>query len=598
MDTIPRIRALSPEISEKIAAGEVVERPLSIVKELMENAIDAGATSIVAEIQNGGKTYIRLTDNGCGIDPEDAELVFHRYATSKIASQEDLLAIRTLGFRGEALASIAAVSKVELITKTRDRKTGTKVLAEGGKIQKIMETGAEEGTTLIVTDLFYNTPARKKFLKPDHTESALITDYLSKMTLAYPWLRIRLVNNGTILFSTQGKGDVYQNILTVYSKQTANGLLAIQSDPEEAQYRLSGYVSRPDQSRSNRKHQIYFVNGRWIRSKVIDEALREAFADKLFEGKHPAAFLFASVPFDQLDVNIHPNKTEIRFLDEAAIRAFLVDRLRKTLLTEQAAPNVAVSRSLRPPIEAVAAREDSKTGIQVDIKYVSLTNENQRYDRILSDHMDPAGEASSDISFPEPSNVRFHFSELEIAGNAFAGYILAQGTDSLYLIDQHAAHERVLYEQLLHAQKSQTVDRQTMIVPWIVEIPIYLNEAAPGRISLLRELGYEIREFGPKEYIVKEIPAFMEAGQAEAFVDHMLHIEPEARLSEPSREKERLISRACKAAVKATERLDAREARELLRSLDKTENPFTCPHGRPTFLRLSRSDIEKMFLRK
>ena len=596
METIPRIQALAKEISDKIAAGEVVERPLSIVKELIENALDAGATAIVTEIRNGGKTYIRVTDNGCGIDARDAELVFHRYATSKITSAGDLTSIETLGFRGEALASIAAVSKVELITKTAGRKTGIKVLAEGGQIRKVSETGAEEGTTLIVTDLFFNTPVRKKFLKPDRTESALIIDYLSKVTLAYPGVQFRLISNGTILFSTRGSGDVYQNILTVYSKQTANGLLMVERD--ESPYRLSGYVSRPDQSRSNRKHQIYFVNGRWIRSKMIDEALREAYADRLFEGRYPAAFLFLRIPPDQLDVNIHPNKTEIRFLDEPPVRDFLLRTLRQELVSEQAAATIPDLKREKTIFLSTPDQDPGDQDAQVDIKYISLTDEQERYERILSEASESQAFGGTSASRQNPAPIRFTFSDLEILGTVFASYIAAQGPDAMYLVDQHAAHERVLFEQFMASWGHRRADAQLLIRPWVLEIPVYLTEVAPLRLTLLREAGYDIHEFGPKEYIVKEVPAFMDAEEAEAFVHHILHLEPEAGRSEPEQEKQRLIAAACKAAVKANDRLDVSEIRALFRSLDQTENPFSCPHGRPTFLRLSRGDIEKMFLRK
>lgn len=597
MKSIPRIRTLPKEISDKIAAGEVVERPLSIVKELLENAIDAGATAIAVEIRNGGKTYIRLTDNGCGISPEDVALVFHRYATSKIATEKDLDAIRTLGFRGEALASIAAVSKIELITKTANLKTGTRVTVEGGLLAGVTEIGAEEGTTLIVSDLFYNTPARKKFLKSDQTESAMIIDYLSKMALAYPSIRLRLINNGTILFSTQGKGDVYQNILTVYSKQTANGLLPVMESPHEESYHLSGYISRPDQSRANRRYQIYFVNGRWIKSKIIDEALRLAYADKLFEGRYPVAFLFLEVPPEKLDVNIHPNKTELRFLDEDSVLSYLVSSLRQNLLAGNAAPNI-MDHVKKLNSESLKTQDSRSDDMQVDIKYLSLNEERDRYDRILSDSLDFGYTDSQKAATKQENHERFLFSDLQILGNAFSSYILAQKEDSLYVIDQHAAHERVLYEQLMDNAICHKTDSQMMIEPWVVEIPFYLRELASDRLTLLNGLGYHIREFGPREYIVKEIPMCMDAGEAEAFLHDVLNSEPGSGRVEPELERKRLITQACKAAVKANDRLDVREIQSLLRALDGTENPFSCPHGRPTFLRFSQNDLEKMFLRK
>ena len=596
MDLTQRIRTLPKEISDKIAAGEVVERPLSIVKELLENAIDAGAASIVVEIQNGGKTYVRLTDNGCGIPARDAALVFQRYATSKITTAEDLASIQTLGFRGEALASIAAVSRVELITKTTQQKTGVKITVEGGNVTDMEETGAEDGTTIIVSDLFFNTPVRKKFLKPDRTESALIVDYLSKMALAYPNIRMRLIHNGTILFSTQGKGNVLQNILTVYSRQTANGLIPVQGNQKERGYALSGYVSRPDQSRSNRKHLIYFVNGRWIRSPLIDDVLREAYTDKLFAGRYPAAFLFLRIPPDRLDVNIHPHKTEIKFLDEQEIRTFMVQSIRQNLLSEDAAPNMARYLTVKSS-RRNQSDDKEETVSQIDIKHISLNDERTHYETVLSE-IAPEESAGRNAPADKLPGERFLFSELRILGCVFAGYIVAQGSDTLYMIDQHAAHERILFEKLRGTAGGKSPDAQMMITPILMEIPLYLREEAPERLTLLMELGYHIEEFGPKEYIIKEIPALMDPSEAEAFLNDVLNNEPGTGRTEPKAEKERLIMHACKAAVKVANILDIRELESLLRALDETENPFTCPHGRPTFLRFSQRDIEKLFLRK
>ncbi len=597
METTPRIRALPKEISDKIAAGEVVERPLSIIKELMENAIDAGATSIVAEIRNGGKTYIRMTDNGCGIQPQDVELAFHRYATSKINSAEDLNAIETLGFRGEALASIAAVSRVELITRAAGEKAGVRAFAEGGMLRDITGIGAEEGTTIIVSDLFFNTPVRRKFLKTDSAESAMVIDYLSKMTLAYPDIRIRVINNGSILFSTQGKGDVYQNILTVYSRQTANGLLKVDAAGADC-FRLRGYISRPDQSRTSRRHQIYFVNGRWVRSKLIDEAIREAYRDKLFEGRYPAAFLMLELSPAQLDVNIHPNKTEIRFLEESTVRGALVAALRQHLLSESAVPSMGDTARSAVPGDNESIQEGGGSQ-KVNINYISLTNEQDRYEQILSEHMETAAPEAFGETPTTEIQERFLFADLQILGVAFSAYILAQKESTLYLIDQHAAHERVLYEQLMEAIGRHDANSQMMLEPWIVEIPFYLKEAAQERLALLNDFGYHVQEFGPKEYIVKEIPAFMDPREAEAFLNSFLESEPgSSTRNAMEQERQRLIAKACKAAVKANDRLDALEIVSLLRSLDRAENPFSCPHGRPTFLRFEQKELEKMFLRK
>lgn len=602
MSDTRKIRALPRHISDKIAAGEVVERPLSIVKELLENAVDAGADSIVVEIRNGGKSYIRVTDNGSGIREEDADLVFLRYATSKIESESDLEAIGTLGFRGEALASIAAVSCVELITKTSDAKTGIRIRASGGDIEDISKAGAEEGTTVIVTDLFYNTPARREFMRTDGVESAAIVDYLSKMAIAYPAIRLRLSSNGTILFSTRGRGDVVENILTVYSKQTALGLLSVASADEERDFRIRGLISRPDAARGNRKFQIYFVNGRWIRSSSIDAALADAYSDKLDRGRFPAAFLFLDLPPSTLDVNIHPNKTEIRFLEEVPVREFIARSIRKSLLGELAAAPLG---RLEPSQMPKASEEVHPRG---NVIHISSTDEDNSFEQVISEHMSDLDDADifttlsgSSDSTPEtqqeiPSPERFQFSTLSILGTIFGGYILAGDADALIVVDAHAAHERVLYEEARSAYGSGgSSESQLMMTPWIVEIPLDLVQLAPGRLTLLQDLGYDIDEFGPKEFIIRAIPAYMTTGEAESFAQIVLNNEPGAHIEDPAREADRLIMQACRDAVKVTKKLETEEIRGLFRALDLAENPFHCPHGRPTFLKLSLADVEKMF---
>ena len=318
------IRALPREVADKIAAGEVVERPLSIVKELVENSIDAGANAITVEIVKGGKEYIRVTDNGCGIPKEELELAFTRYATSKLRTEEDLADIETLGFRGEALASIAAVSRTELISKTAGARSGARICVNGSQTILIEDTACEEGTTIIVRDLFYNVPARLKFLKPDNTESALVTDYVSKMALAYPGVRIRLISNGSILFSTPGKNSLKTAVLTVYSQKTAQAMVQVAA--QEGDMFIKGYVSSPTVSEKNRRKQVFFVNGRLISSRVLEQALARAYSDKLFEGCYPFCFIFLELDPRTLDVNIHPHKTEIRFYQEKEVSDFVVGR--------------------------------------------------------------------------------------------------------------------------------------------------------------------------------------------------------------------------------------------------------------------------------
>ncbi len=598
MDLLSRIKALPKEISDKIAAGEVVERPLSIIKELLENSIDAGAKAIVLEIKNGGKSYIRVTDDGSGIEKEDVPLAFARYATSKISREDDLYALTTLGFRGEALASIAAVSNVELITKTKNSKVGTKIVLEGGDCNGIFDTACEEGTTIIITNLFYNTPVRKKFLKPDNTEAALIIDFASKMALAYPNIKIRLINNETILFATSGKGNIYQNILTVYSKQTVEHLIEIHSYDEYEGFELNGYVSSPNHSNSNQRQQVFFVNGRWIKSKIFETALKEAYNDKLFEGKHPATFLFFAIAPQKIDVNIHPNKTEVRFFDEKKVKEFITAEIRKALLQERAAPEL--SAIVKKSADSVAKENDDGFE-QINMQHVRFVEKAAHYDEIFSEmRADTVYEGNileeKEKSYPEYR--RFLFSDLNILGSVFETYILSSGEDSLYIVDQHAAHERIMFERLSSSYIKENPSGQILLTPFLVELPTYLKESAKGRLELLTNIGYLLEEFGPKEFLVKEIPACMDLQEAETFVYEVLEKEPEDTKASPKEQSAKIISAACKAAVKANDKLSESEIRELFIALDATENPFSCPHGRPTFVRFSLSEMERLFKRK
>lgn len=601
-----RIIELPKSVYDKIAAGEVVDRPLSIVKELVENSIDAGSTSIVVEIRNGGKTYLRVTDNGCGIPKEDADLAFKRHATSKIKSAADLDHIESLGFRGEALASISAVSRVELITKTAGDKSGIRVKIEGGEMLEKEDTGCPEGTTIIVEDLFFNTPARMKFMKPDATESTLIIDFISKMTLAYPQIKIRLINNGNILFSTNGKGDVHANILTIYSREIGDKLIHLQE--ENGDLKLEAFVSAPNNSKTNRKSQIFFVNGRSISSKLMENAVSDAYLEKLFEGRYPIAFLFLRIAPEKLDVNIHPNKKEVRFDDERAVRAFIAQSIRDGLKTKEAIPEIKERNIFKETSVSKPKNEE-----QVDIK--RLLSEQRRSESVLETQAkyipEPAGptepaepamktekpgipDLSADTDQPRAD---FDMRLLNVTGSVFGTYITAVDENSFYLIDQHAAHERIFYEQLLTQYQNEEKAQQLILAPIVINVTHAVKNDTGGMLDFLGNLGFEIEEFGPTAYIIKAIPVFMELDEAKDFIDYILdNVSEEADLAN-HRKISAIITNACKKAVKAHDVLDIREITRLMEDLSKTKNPYSCPHGRPTFIRLSRYEIEKMFKR-
>lgn len=638
-----RIIELPKNVADKIAAGEVVDRPLSIVKELVENSIDAGSTSVIVEIRNGGKSYIRISDNGSGIEKDDVDLAFKRHATSKIKNASDLDHISSLGFRGEALASIAAVSRVELITKTAGEKSGIRIKIEGGEILEKEDTGCPEGTTIIVEDLFFNTPARLKFMKPDATESTLIIDFISKMTLAYPHIKMRLINNGNILFSTAGKGDIYSNILTIYSREIGDKLIHLQES--DGQMSLEAFVSAPNNSKTNRKSQIFFVNGRQISSKVMENAVTDAYMEKLFEGRYPIAFLFLNVAPEKLDVNIHPNKKEVRFDDERLVREFIAQAIRSNMKTKEAIPeikeknifkfqtSVTNTEPSQPPQKDTnpggIGNNSKRTEEQVDIK--KLLSQQRRLEQestvsqkadgqqimeeeevyqpekalttMTEERLEPHGNISERIKLADisaendPPKADFDIRELTVTGSIFGTYITAVDENSLYLIDQHAAHERVFYEQLLNQYQNEEKAQQLILTPVVINVTHAVKNDTGEMLDFLGNLGFQIEEFGPTAYIMKAIPVFMELDEAKDFIDYILdNVSEEADL-ENQKKIGSIITNACKKAVKAHDVLDKQEIDRLMSDLAGTKNPYSCPHGRPTFIRMKKYEIEKMFKR-
>ncbi|NLY70574.1 MAG: DNA mismatch repair endonuclease MutL [Clostridiales bacterium] len=565
-----RIRKLPKDVADKIAAGEVVDRPVSIVKELVENSIDAGATSITVEIRRGGKEYIRVTDDGCGIPKEDLRLAFLRHATSKIVDENDLFNINTLGFRGEALASIAAVSRLEIITKTINVKIGSRLQIEGGNIIGEGDTGCPDGTTVIVTDLFFNTPARKKFMKQDGTESALIIDFVSKIALAYPNIKIRLINNRSTLFSTRGKGNIHENILIIYSKEIGDKLIEVNN--QEGDYQIKAYISPLDLNRSNRKSQVFFVNGRQIESKVLDKAVSEAYKERLPEGRFPIVFIFLTLDPRDLDVNIHPNKKEVKFYDSEKVQSFVVNSIQSALYSKSSLPEIKPKHMYTEKV-----KEINRDYEQVDIK--TLLSNRQQADNIIC-----KTEESKELKL----------SEINITGTIFGTYITGFDEDNFYLIDQHAAHERVFYEKLMELMEHKNSDSQLIISPFVIDFPLAIKAQLPNCIVKLREMGYVLEEFGPRSYIVKAIPSFMNLSEARIFLDDFMD---QIGTNVDNRNVDKIIINACKSAVKANDSLTLEEVKELINDLIKTENPLTCPHGRPTLIKLSKYEIEKMFKR-
>lgn len=587
------IRVLPKEVADKIAAGEVVDRPLSVVKELLENAIDAGADQIVVEIKGGGKTYIRVTDNGCGIPADELPLAILRHATSKIKNEKDLEAIETLGFRGEALASIAAVSRVTIITRTRSEVVGTRMRIEGGNVLQQDGIGCPEGTTIQVEDLFFNTPARLKFLKSDGSESTAVIDFVSRMALAYPMIRLRLISNETTLFATNGKGAIETNIATIYSKDIGGRLLRTEADSAGLSVLL--FHSPIDTTRKSRRHQIYFINGRHVESQIIDRALSKAYRERIPEGRFPVVFLFLHADPGRLDVNIHPNKREVRFDRPEEMEEFVTAAIQKGLL----AGGSPITRIESQKPHLVLKQTVQET--QVDIKQLLSTERSKElrhegYEEIPFSPTKFRIEEESPQERPSPP-LRERLSDLNIVSTVFGTYIVAQREDSLYFIDQHAAHERVLYERFLAMVKDQRHSSQVLIAPFLFELTSAMAVLDTHWRSDLGRLGFVLEEFGPKTYRVSEIPSFTDIAVATSFLEDFFDQLTDEQTNEDSHTLEKIILHACRQAVKANDHLDIQEIKRLLEDLDRTENPLSCPHGRPTYIQLKKHEIERLFRR-
>ncbi|MBE6020878.1 MAG: DNA mismatch repair endonuclease MutL [Clostridiales bacterium] len=660
-----RIQRLPKSVADRIAAGEVVDRPISIVKELVENSIDSGADSITVEIKNGGKSYIRVTDNGCGIPPQDVETAFFRHATSKIEKDSDLFKISTLGFRGEALASIAAVTRTQMITKIPEESAGVKISIDGGNVVEKVPVGASDGTTIVVKDLFYNTPAREKFMKKDGTESSLITDFISKMALAYPDIKFRMINNGSQVFGTSGKGDVLENIYVIYGKEIGSSLISFEK--ESGDMKVKGFISNPKYTKNTRRNQFYFVNGRYIVNKTMEDGVALGYGDKIPEGRYPVAYIFLELPPGSVDVNVHPNKKEIRFSAPLEVREFIrgavFERLNtRSGITDMSEETILKGNSMfvsvtnteiekrkifavpdleketfvqeeikvfKPKAEKKEEKFTPKSG-KVDIINLQETkNENiikNREDKIqiFKKAESEKVEEISAIPISEPVNEvqrtdnitetvtvtekedvlpvkdkekKFDVSELEVMGVLFNTYIAAKDYNTFYLIDQHAAHERVFYEKFLNEFYSENASPQMILAPIVKEIPHYVKNADDGWAGFLEKAGFIPEPFGERTYIFRGIPSYMDMSEAERFLDDYLDGLSEISDFKDRKTVEKIIMRSCKSAVKANDRLTADEIRALLNDLSETENPFSCPHGRPVIIKMGVKDMEKMFKR-
>ena len=604
-----RINVLPKEIADKIAAGEVIERPASIVKELLENAVDAGADDIVIELEEGGKGAIRITDNGSGIDARDVELAFERHATSKIRNLEDIYRIESFGFRGEALPSIAAVSDMELLTRCRGELSGVRALIEGGIIKEVSSIGCPEGTTISVRNIFSSIPARRKFLKKDAIEQGNCLDVVTRLALAHPEIKITVTNNGKKVLKVPKAGDSAEKIALILGMDFRKKMIPITGAHDGI--RIRGYVSQPDFVRTSSKSTFFYVNNRSVRDALIMHALMNAYRGQMEARKYPSAVLFIDLPADEVDVNVHPAKTEVRFRDSKKIYEIIFEAVAVALSGSQPAVEPeSVGRPLFQPTEGREPAAAKRFEVN-DSPYKYFVSSGGSRPLFQGGSAPPARPRDRDAAFDifsttrsegllpkESADQRGFFTAQNYLGQIGATYLVFEGAEGMVLLDQHAAHERILYERLKAAETRNPLPSQALLIPEVVNL-------LPAECAMLSELeevfhaiGMEMTVLGSDTVVVKTLPGFIAVDTVAVIKDMIAEISELGKVHTPEQIKEKIFaSLACKGAVKANDRLSEREVEELCRDLDRIPNAATCPHGRPVYIEFSVKALEKMFKR-
>ncbi len=655
---MPQIALLSQETIDKIAAGEVIERPSSVVKELVENAIDAGSSAVTVEIKEGGISFIRISDNGCGIEREQIPLAFLRHSTSKIKSVEDLFTVTSLGFRGEALSSIAAVSQVELITKTNGDFTGSRYLIEGSREVSLEEIGAPDGTTFIVRNLFYNTPARKKFLKSAQTEGTYIHELMQRMILSHPDVAFKFIMNNQVKLQSSGNGNIKDIIYHLYGRDITKALLPIAHESEL--FKVSGFIGKPMISRGNRGYELYFVNGRFIRSQILSKAIEDAFKPFLMQHQYPFTVLYFEIDSSLLDVNVHPTKMELRFSNQQELYREVQSILSASLVHRDIIPEVPVDTLKKnemevPKIEKVmpepfeqkrleeirkAVRKDSPYEIKYPVSrpmgtgsvssaaqeklldtIKSMPPEDMMEERIQKEPIPEQSKKETEKELakeayvlreeetygakPEGSYEQGSFLKEEemakqkIIGQLFDTYWLVEYNDRLFIVDQHAAHEKVMYEKLKKQFEKKEFTSQAISPPIVITLSMREADVLERFKEQFTKLGFEIEHFGGAEYSICGVPGNLYRLNTRDVLIEMLD-ELTDGISERATTDvilDKIASMSCKAAVKGSQRLSLPEMEQLMKDLMKLDNPYNCPHGRPTIIAMSKYEIEKKFKR-
>lgn len=641
---MPNIAILNQETIDKIAAGEVVERPCSVVKELVENAIDAGSTAITVEIKEGGISFIRITDNGCGIERDQVAVAFYRHSTSKIRSAEDLLTVKSLGFRGEALSSISAVARIELITKTYDELTGTRYVIEGSKELSNEEIGAPDGTTFIVKDLFYNVPARRKFLKTAQTEGSYISDMVEKLALSHPDISFKFINNNQTKLHTSGNGNRKDIIYHIFGREISSSLLEVKHECEY--FKVEGFIGKPVITRGNRNYENYFINGRYVKSNILSRAIEEAYKSFLMQHQYPFTVLYFTF-FSELDVNVHPTKMELRFDNNNEIYVELCDTIYAILSHKEMIPEVPVDSTPAPkkivheykePIpepfekrrinEVRAAESRSVYGQSVTSAAKAPAVNEQLTDNTskmqtakasasalvagTGNSVEPKPETSTAY---EPAQVvtgtqqtlgdydkvfltESSKKQFSIIGQLFKTYWLIEFEDKLYIIDQHAAHEKVLYEKTMARLANKDFTSQRISPPIVMTLDARECEMLEKYRPQIEQFGYEVEHFGGKEYMISAIPDnLFNIDMKDLFIEMLDDFSNATGRQTPDIITEKVASMSCKAAVKGNDKLTLPEINKLIDELLSLDNPYNCPHGRPTIISMSKYEIEKKFKR-
>lgn len=640
----PQIKLLENNLINKIAAGEVIERPASIVKELVENSIDAQSKNITIEIKNGGISYIKIQDDGIGIPKEQIKTAFLRHATSKLEKLDDLDNILTLGFRGEALASIASISMVEMSTSTNNEGIGNKIVIEGGEIIKEEETATLKGTTFIIKNIFFNTPARRKFLKKPSVEASYITEIVNRLVLANPHICFTYINNDAQILKTTGDNNLKNTIFYIYGKEIAKKIVPINAS--KSGFSIQGFIGKPELCRGNRSYENFFINGRYIKSSLIQKAIEEGYSETLMVSKFPVFVINMTVPQNTVDVNVHPTKLEVRFEDENFIHQFLCEAVENTLKSQVLIPNIEPKQpktffdvtntkplnvKMQQNLENLLIEDDDfdiqpkeqpkkpfiveenndfntpKKSI-VNIVYDKPKTEDKSFieDKTLIDNNTNVNIVNENVDKKQnetPKNVdkiKKHnfFNNYKIVGQIFNTYWIVEQNDEMYLIDQHSAHERIIFEQLTENFKNQSIHSQKLLEPIVIKATPIEKMAIEQNKELFLKFGFDIEEFGFDTYALRQVPFIFNAPVEPLFFIDLLNIVMDKNISNVYEAKiEKIISMSCKKAVKANDRLNFLEAKQLIEKLLNIENPFNCPHGRPTIIKMTKYEIEKMFKR-